>query len=224
MKKSMVILLVGLFIIAGVLTKEANASWVAFSTDEIIEKSDVILIGEIVGPVGEEKRAIQGLSDYWVTHWKVKVYYYLKGNQDTEEFTVTTPGAENKWIQSSLDYRIDQFGKTVLLFLHEQEGIFVPLSPQGVVVMEKSDYSPKQDEQINGQTVLEQFAIVNPQINNSSKLEKYLAENKTVIIPKPGTKDSYLNLKRSNQTRVITVALVTSASIIIGLLFVIKKR
>lgn len=223
MKKNLAILLVGLFLLGRVLANTANASWVGLSTEELIQKSDVILIGEIMGQVGEEKRSSQGLPAAWVTYWKVKVYYYLKGNQETEEFIVTTPGAENKSIQSSIDYRLDQWGKTVLLFLHQREGIFEPISPQGVVALETKEYTHKQGDQINGQTILKEFAITNPQINDRSILEKYITDNGTIATPKPVTKDLSSNTKTSNSIKIITVFLVTIILVVAGLWFVVKR-
>ncbi|AHF11271.1 MULTISPECIES: hypothetical protein [Dehalobacter] len=223
MKRSIVILLVGLFLLAGVLAKEANASWAALSTEEIIEKSDVVLIGEIIGPDREEKISTKGLPDSWATHWKVKVYYYLKGNQKAEVFTVTTPGAKNKSPQSSIDYRLDQFGKTVLIFLQNREGIFEPLSPQGIVVLKVNYYSPKQGEQINGQTVLNEFTIVNPQINDRSILEKYISDNQTILIPEHGMSDSYSNSGNSNKLKIITIVILIIALISTGSWFIVKQ-
>lgn len=223
LKKNMAILLVGLFLLGSVLANTANASWAGLSTEELIQKSDVILIGEIMGQVGEEKRSSQGLPAAWVTYWKVKVYYYLKGNQETEELIVTTPGAENKSIQSSVDYRLDQWGKTVLLFLHQREGILEPISPQGVVTLETKEYTHKQGDQINGQTILKEFAITNPQINDRSTLEKYITDNGTIEIPKPVTKDLASNPRTSNSIKIITVFLVTIILVVTGLWFVVKR-
>ncbi len=181
MKKGILMLFVALFLLscAFALPREAKASWVGYSTDEIIERSDVILIGEILNPVGEER-----IQNLWVTHWKVKVHYYLKGDPQAEEFIVTTPGADNKSPGTSIDYSLDQWGKTVLLFLHEREGIYEPLSPQGVVVLQANHYaSPESGGAVNGQTVLKEFTIVNPQINNQSMLEHYIADLQTVAAP-----------------------------------------
>jgi hypothetical protein len=222
LKRNLAILLLGLFLLTSVLSNKAIASWAGFSTEEVIQKSDVILIGEIVGPVGEVKRPSQGLPDTWVTYWNVKVHYYLKGSQDREIFRVTTPGAENKSLKSSIDYRLDKWGKTVLLFLQQREGIFEPLSPQGVVVLETKDYAHKQGEQINGQTILKEFTIVNPQINDRSVLEKYITDNRTVMIPKPGTKESSSNQKTSNSKTIITIFLATIVLVVSDLWFMVK--
>lgn len=221
-KRKMSIPLIGSLLFACVLANEAIACWVGFSTEELIQKSDVILIGEIVGPVGEEKKTSQGLPPAWVTYWKVKVHYYLKGNQESEEFIVTTPGAENKSLISSIDHPLDQWGKTVLLFLHQRDGIFEPLSPQGVVVLEIKDYTHKQGEQVNGQTVLKEYAIVNLQINNRAILEKYITDNDSVMIPKPVTKNISSNPKTSNSPKIITVSVLTFILVVAGLWLALK--
>lgn len=68
-----------------------SASWVGFTPKQLVESSEIILIGEIVGPVGQkpgygligEKLGFRTLG---YTLWKVNVRYYLKGNQDLNEY------------------------------------------------------------------------------------------------------------------------------------------
>ncbi|WP_425807444.1 hypothetical protein ACHOLT_09190 [Desulfitobacterium sp. Sab5] len=202
-KRKITFFLIVLSLFTFVLANNAVASWAGLSTEELILKSDVILIGEIVGLVGEEKT--QSMPS-WVTHWKVKVHYYLKGNQESEEFIVSTPGAENKGVTTSIDYRLDQWGKTVLLFLHQREGIVEPISPQGVVILEKTEFIPEQGEKVNGQTILKEFTIVNPQNNDLNILNQYINDDINVIMPKPEVKNLSWNLETSNFNNKITIS------------------
>jgi len=184
MLKKIKVLILGLFFSTYALVDCVGASWVGFTAEELIEKSDVILIGEIVGTVGEER--INSMPP-WVTHWKVKVYYYLKGTEEAGEFIVSTPGAPNvnKSTRSSIDYRLNQWGKTVLLFLHQREGLVEPLSPQGVVVLEKKENMPGQEGQIKGEDIAKQFVIVNAQSNDKTVFERYIIEQASPLKPKP---------------------------------------
>lgn len=185
----MIFLVIPLLLFLLVPATEARASWVGLTTEELIEKADVILIGEIAGPVGEER--IDSMPT-WYTHWKVKVRYYLKGGQETAEFIVSTPGAKNKSVTTSIDYRLDQWGKTVLLFLYEREGIVEPISPQGVVNLKKTEFTPVQDEQTMGPSVLKEFTIVDAKNNDRKALEKYINDNTGITAPKTGAGNSSL--------------------------------
>ena len=120
------VILVTLFSLLGV--SNTKGSYASFGTDELIIQSDVILIGDIVGPVDERKDWAQGLNGTWSTYWKVNVFYYLKSDETAKELIVSTPGAKNKMVMTSIDYRLDQWGKTVLLFLKRRESGFEPFS------------------------------------------------------------------------------------------------
>ena len=58
-----------------------------------------------------------------------------------------SPGAKNKNVRSSNDYGLDEWGSSsVLLFLRKDGDSYVPLSPQGVVAVEKSETSENKYE------------------------------------------------------------------------------
>lgn len=88
MKSRPALIVVVLILIASVAPSAAMACWIKLSPQELIEKSDVVLIGDIVGQVDADE-------EKWVTYWNVKVYYYLKGDRKSGEFIVGTPGVEN---------------------------------------------------------------------------------------------------------------------------------
>ncbi|SFH18872.1 hypothetical protein SAMN05660649_04211 [Desulfotomaculum arcticum] len=198
MKLRLSFIFIAVLIITLVAPGATLACWINLSSQELIQQADVLLIGDIVGPIGEEKIKLQGLSESrWVTKWKVKVYYYLKGSQKSNEFIVATPGAENKSIMTSADYRLDQWGHTVLLFLRSGEGLYEPLSPQGVVNLQKNESSQKTEGPLNGQFILDQFEIVDRKISptEKSELEKFILQNNLFASPNNVTEAHSFNLK-----------------------------
>ncbi|MCL6477523.1 MAG: hypothetical protein K6T65_03830 [Peptococcaceae bacterium] len=87
MKSRPTLIVLVLIFIASVVPSATMACWIKLSPQELIEKSDVVLIGDIVGQVDED----EGKR---VTYWNVKVYYYLKGDRKSGEFIVGTPGVK----------------------------------------------------------------------------------------------------------------------------------
>jgi len=134
----------------------------------------------------------------WVIYWRIEVFYYLKGDQETKDFYVVTPGAKNKTISSSNDYRLDEWGNTVLLFLRKDEDSYVPLSPQGVVIVEKSGYTPKDDQPLNGKRILAEFNITNPQTNTKEDFERLILESSMPVILSNVSANLPLSLRSGN--------------------------
>lgn len=218
MRRNLAGIVVVLILLSLVGVSNAKGSYASFDTDEIIQQSDIILIGEIIGPVNERKDWSQGLKGTWSTYWKVQVYYYLKGNETAQEFIVATPGAENKLVMTSIDYRLDQWGNTVLLFLKQRKNGFEPFSPQGVVALEKQGINQNSAEGVAGQQILKEFTIVDPQINELHVLEKYILDNNSILIPIPSTAGT----KLSSYKRIIGITIGLGA-VLTGI-WLVKRR
>lgn len=130
-----------------------QASWPHMSVEEMVKESDLVLIGHVKNRVGEEKNRTYGE----ITKWKVQVDYYLKGGATVKELIVATPGTEAK--TRSTDYALDEQGKQVMLFLSITDGYYMPLTPRGIVALNRSQYNANPKEAITGETVLKQFSI-----------------------------------------------------------------
>jgi hypothetical protein len=184
MKLKGITLIFAILIIVTSVTSLAVASWVKFTVNDLVQKSDVILLGKIVGPVGESKGVANGI-DGWVTYWRVEVFYYLKGDQETKDFFVVTPGAKNKNTGTSNDYRLDEWGSNlVMLFLNKSGDTYVPMSPQGIVAIEETGYLPGSDEPVNGTRILAEFKISNPQTSPQEEEEfQHYINDSTPMIP-----------------------------------------
>lgn len=219
MKHKQTILLSLLIIICLVYANSAQSSWVGLTNQELIQKSDVILIGDIIGPVEVDKGNPQGIDNHWMTHWKVKVHYYLKGSQESSDFYVVTPGAENKSEQTSLDFRLDEWGKTVILFLRERDGFFEPLSPQGILTLDKIEYIHKPDEPVNGKLVLQEFKLNS---ENNSELEKFILDDSVVTIPQDVPAKQQVPTQRGSLT--LFLGLVVLISLVLGVSTLIFKK
>ncbi|KKM09701.1 hypothetical protein SY88_17300 [Clostridiales bacterium PH28_bin88] len=116
-------------LLALVLAVPVCASWVYFSVPELINTADLIVIGEI-GEVISERPSGSG----WESDWDVRVVAYVNKPLPGDKIIVSTPGALNKNVMSPSDYRLDQWGKDVLLFLKKTEGgRYSPITPAGVV-------------------------------------------------------------------------------------------
>lgn len=128
-------LIVIVLLIAFISVLPAEACWIALSAEELVEQSDLIVIGEIKGIIGTEQ-----VKGAW-TCWHVEAQYFLKGSLDSPELIVATPGseAEHKQPVISAQYRLDTWGNTVLLFLMIGDGYLQPLTPQGVVALKQNE-------------------------------------------------------------------------------------
>lgn len=219
MKLKQTVLVTLLLLISLVYAKPAQSSWVRLTTQELIQKSDVILIGDVIGPVGVGKGNPQGIDNYWMTYWKIKVHYYLKGNQESIDFFVVTPGAENTRSTTSLDYRLDQWGKSVILFLRERDGIFEPLSPQGIMNLDRTDYFRKTDEPVDGRLVLKEFKLGS---ENNSELEKFILADSSVAISKNVPSKQRVPIQRSNLPLIL--GSVVFMALVLGVIAFISKR
>lgn len=113
-------------------TQAVQACWAFFSIEELIEKSDVILIGKIQGKAGQSKNQ-DGMAE---TYWNVKVGYYLKGESDTKYYIVATPGAKSLFnsVVTSADYELAD-EKYALFFLSNNR----PITPRGVAYLDVKD-------------------------------------------------------------------------------------
>ena len=197
MKSKVIILVLTLVLLVSIGLPTTVASWAKFNTSDLVQNSDVILLGKIAGPVGESKGVADGMTG-WVTYWRIEVFYYLKGDQGTKDFYVVTPGAKNKTVSSSNDYRLDEWGSTVLLFLRKDRDSYVPLSPQGVVTIEKSGYSPKTDEPLNVKRILAEFNITNPQTNTKEDFERLILVSSMPVIPSNVSANLPLSIRSGN--------------------------
>ncbi|MDP4127782.1 MAG: hypothetical protein Q8912_12680, partial [Bacillota bacterium] len=185
-----------LFILFG--TTNSLGSWVGFNVSDLVQKSDVILLGNIDGPVGESKGVADGITG-WVTYWRIEATYYLKGDQRTKDVYVVTPGAKNKNVRSSNDYSLDEWGSSsVLLFLRKDGDSYVPLSPQGVVAVEKSGYYHRSDKSLNGKRILAEFTITNPQTNTMGDFENFITTS-VPVMPTDASASLPLKIQSSNK-------------------------
>lgn len=148
------------------------------------------------------------------------MFYYLKGDQGTKDFYAVTPGGKNKSVRSSNDYRLDEWGNTVLLFLRKEGDSFVPLSPQGVVTVEKNGYSPKADEPLNGKKILAEFNITNPQTNTKEDLERFL-ESSVPVIPANVSAQLPSGIRSSNANDTSYSQILMGVLIISGLVIIV---
>ena len=194
------------------------ASWVAFTPQQLVENSDVILLGEIVGPVDEK----MGIRTSGFTLWKVNVRYYLKGDYKSNEFVVATPGAQKSFAKSSIDYRLDEWGKTVLLFLRKSEDLYQPLTPKGVVVLNANQYTRKPDERLNGQLILREFNISDKKLTQQERMEfeRFIAENNSVVIPTTSVQASEGNWFYNYSRQIIIMTLI----VVVAFLMLLRKR
>ena len=218
MKSKVIILVLTLVLLVLIGIPTTVASWAKFNTSDLVQNSDVILLGKIIGPVEESQGVADGISG-WVTYWRIEVFYYLKGDQGTKDFYVVTPGAKNKTVSSSNDYRLDEWGSTVLLFLRKDGDSYVPLSPQGVVTIEKSGYSPKADESLNGKRILAEFNITNPQTNTKEDFERFILESSVPVIPTNVSANLPLNVRSGNVNNIYNNAIFSR--ILMGLLIIL---
>lgn len=151
----------------------AYACWNILTVDEMIEKSDTIVIGKIVKRIGKTK------NDTSYTDWKVKVNYYLKGEIREEFLTVSTPS-----IELSIFYNLGEIGEEVLLFMHAKEDHGTPLSPQGVITLTLDDNISDDSNIISGKDLESHISINETNLDEESmvKLEEFI-KSRDVFLP-----------------------------------------
>ncbi len=157
----------------------AEAYWIGLSPNELVERADLIVIGEIKGVSGER----QSEGGMWMTFWEVQVGYVLKGEADSAQLIVATPGACNKQPHISTYYRLNEWGNTVLLFLERREGRLEPPTPQGVVAMRRDKVTPL--AQLTGECLMQQYTIIDNKTPEADKaeLESYIRGLPRVVDP-----------------------------------------
>lgn len=146
----------------------SKACWVYLTVEELVEKSDVILVGEVEGP---HKGSIktEGVN---YNKWKVKVHYYVKGDINDSEIIVGTPDE-----YTSLHYDLNANGNQVLLFLKKDGNYYIPHSPQAVVGINFDEGKIEQGKQISGEELLELISITNGNMDSKEKekIKEYLS-------------------------------------------------
>lgn len=152
--------------------------WVKTNPKDLVEKADVILIGEISGPIGVERTKLPQPPNPWVTNWKVQVRYYLKGSQNNREMIVSTLGAKNQphvffgfdnrflgsTILSPNDFGLDIKGNLVLLFLQKTNSKLEPSNPQGIIGLSANQTMFSDNKSLNGEKLLKQYTISDPSL------------------------------------------------------------
>ncbi len=146
----------------------ADGCWAGLTDEELIDQADLIIIGKIRGVLGEEQINAAEVYGTWVTKWDVEIYQMIKGEYAKKRITVLTPGADNKGVGTSLDYRLDIRGENVLLFLTQSEYGYQPLSPQGVIEVAV-------DHEKGTKYIFERYDV--KQVNLETQLEQYIADN-----------------------------------------------
>ena len=216
--KRIVGFLILLLLFTTLLSTRIFASWVAFTPQQLVENSEVILLGEIVGPVDQK----MGIRTSGFTLWKVNVRYYLKGDYNSNEFVVATPGAQKSFAKSSIDYSLDEWGKTVLLFLRKSEDLYQPLTPKGVVVLNANQYTRKPDERIEGQSILKEYNISDKKITQQERIEfeRFIAENDSVVVPTISVQASEGNWFHNYSRQIIIMTLI----VVVAFFMLIRKR
>ena len=119
--------------------------WPYFSSEELVEKSEVILIGRLNGNFFEEQVNYESTIDIWITKWEIEVEQVIKGNVEESQINIVTSGAENKGITLSTSYRLDTTQDYVLLFLISYGEDYQPITPQGVKYITVGDQGNRED-------------------------------------------------------------------------------
>lgn len=148
------------------------ACWNTLTVDEMIEKSDAILIGEIVKEIGETK------DEHPEIMWKVKVDYYLKGEIREKYLTVYTPSKD-----LSIHYDLGKIGEDVLLFMRAKEDHGTPLSPQGVITITIDEHISDDSNIISGKDLITYIKLNDGSLDEESKveLEEFIKSSKVFL-------------------------------------------
>ncbi|MFT9495313.1 hypothetical protein [Anaerosolibacter sp.] len=175
-KRSFIALTIFIFLM---LPQIANACWAYLTVDELVERSDVILIGEVVDRLGGSMKA----DSVNYNKWKVRVHYYIKGETKDSEVIVGTPDE-----RTSLHYDLNANGDQVLLFLRQDGSYYLTHSPQAMVAIAFDQNRIEVGKDISGEKLLEWMEINNQNISpeDQEELEKYLSSRELISGVDPG--------------------------------------
>lgn len=156
------------------------ASWVKLSPHQLEQSSEIILVGFIEGAAGEYHYA----DGIWDTKWKVHVMYYLKGDRQDKYLTVYTPGNKNGRVSRSTDFRLNESGNLVLLFLEKKDKRYFPITPQGIIGLQSNRYSKEVLDPPTGVTVLKEYSIKDGKLSPEEKEQlEQIIKGKAIINP-----------------------------------------
>jgi hypothetical protein len=163
-KRRLMTLIICIFLI---LPQAVSACWIYLTIDELVEKSDVILVGEVVDRLEGSLKT----NDVNYNKWKVKVRYFIEGEIKDAEIVVGTPDE-----RTSLHYDLNANGNQVLLFLRQEGSYYLPHSPQAVVNIAFDKEKVAGEKSISGEELLEWMDINNQYMSSEEQeeLEQYL--------------------------------------------------
>lgn len=118
------------------IVNSVSACWVYLSIEEMEQQAELIVIGELTGDIREVVRD----DGSGVTFWSLQVEHVLKG-ESGPILEVVTGGLVTKEpkVMISTDYRLDNLGELFLLYLDEQDGVYSPVTPRGIVALKRSE-------------------------------------------------------------------------------------
>lgn len=150
-----------------------HASWNFLSVGDLIEQSDCIFIGEVLGRAGSTNDIIPGIG------WEVQIDYYLKGEEREQIIIVITPPSN-----SSVHYNLNQWGKRVLVFAEKNGEYYAPLSPQGVMPITLDENISKSKSTLSGQELLQNINFIDPKsdLQYNTKLKEFI-KSTDVFLP-----------------------------------------
>ena len=240
-KKRLLVWSMCLFLITGLFTTNyALGSWIRMYPKDLIEKSDVIVIGEVFGPIGVEKRITPPPHHLWVTNWKVNVHYYLKGKEHSRELLVSTPGVQNQphfflgfenrffgpTLWSSNNFRLDLEGNLVLLFLQKGSLTLEPLNPQGIIPLALNQTGGSNNKYPSGEEVSKLYTF-SDQYSSKENIEEFkdFIKQAPIVIPTDEVPLRYspaVNYSTLDKI-IITGTILVILTVFIGLLLLIRK-
>lgn len=195
----------------------AIASWPALSVGDLIKDSNLVLIGEIEKNMGIKNDNVE---------WLVKIKYLLKGDVKSKELVVVTPSKS-----FSTHYDLDQWGKSVLLFLNKSDNFYIPMTPQGVISINlKGNLKGKVN--LTGEELVNNIDIIGGgrMVESKDELTKFIQSSNVVVLEKeiPNTTDESVKTDRNKNVKLknnITFFIYGCFSIVIvGVVYFIKRK
>ncbi|MCA1029687.1 hypothetical protein LCL95_01415 [Bacillus timonensis] len=129
------------------VTPKAFGLYEDISYEEMIERADLIVIGQNKGAIKERTETVRDAEEdrtIGYTDWEIEVSSYLKGDSEGKRINLSTPGASNVDVYRSGSYRLDEWIEgieeelsikvgDVLFFLEERDGYYHPITPKAIV-------------------------------------------------------------------------------------------
>lgn len=206
-------------------TYRTDACYAYLSVEELSDKSDLIVIAKVNKNMGADDN-----EDTRVTNWQTIVLYTLKGEVNSSELIVSTPGVRSENMFATTDFFLDDWeSDLLLLFLYKNNDKYMPLTPQGIVGLKSNIDQINVEANMTGKEFLKNFELDGTRLPDTEKsdLNKFINKSSFSIYTEEENYSIELNsnqkVKDLLKSKEIVYISITASSLIFIILLIKSK-